>query len=347
MLICGSCLIVLGLAEGAVVAWSAWTERTTAPAGSVLGRKKDPELPTQFAESGDDAGFNLTVVGESSAEGYPCQEWMSVGQIVAWQLERALSGRRFHVDIVAEAGDTLEAQHRRLAEIVRRPDAVIIYCGQIEIGARYSKDREIDYYLDQQRPIVAWPFGDLPGRISPLCGLIRSTADAHVAAAAPPTRIRRRLVESPTYSPSEYSECLADFSHRLEVIVAYCERMGALPILVIPPSNDAGFEPSRSCLPASSTPAEREAFAHEFQLTRQEEDSKPDRCIDRYRELLDRQPGFAETHFRLARLLEQIGRWGEAYHEYVSAQIWTVSRFAASQLFRRPTATWPVGTIAF
>ncbi len=255
-----------------------------------------------------------------SAEGHPCQEWMSVGQIVAWQLERTLPGRRSRADIIALAGDTLQLQHRRLAEIDRRPSAVIIYCGHTEIAARYSTFREFDYYLDLQRPIVAWPFSDMAGRISPLCGLIRKTADEHLVGVALAPRIRRPLVESPTYSSSEYSDCLADFSHRLEVIVAYCERIGALPILVIPPANDAGYEPSRSCLPASTTHAEREAFTHEFLLTRQEEDSKPARCIDRYRELLARQPGFAETHFRLARLLERAGRWDEAYHEYVSAR---------------------------
>lgn len=319
LLACVSFLLVLGIAEGGIAVWHAWTLRTSEASAAVVGRVADPELPTQFAEPRGNAEFNLVVVGESSAEGYPCQEWMSVGQIVAWQLERAFPDRQFRADIVAQAGDTLELQHRRLAGIVRRPGAVIIYCGHTEIAARYSRLREIDYYLDQ-RQILAWPFGDLVGKISPLCGLIRKTADAHFVSVAPVPKIRRPLVESPTYFPSEYSDCLADFSHRLEVIVTYCERIGALPILVIPPANDAGYEPSRSCLPASTTRAEREAFTHEFLLTRQEEDTNPTLCIDRYRELLARQPGFAETHFRLARLLERTGRRGEAYHEYVSAR---------------------------
>ncbi len=65
LLVCGSCLLVLGLAEGAIAAWSGWIVRTSTPAESALGRMEDPELPSQFAESKDDANFNLVVVGES------------------------------------------------------------------------------------------------------------------------------------------------------------------------------------------------------------------------------------------------------------------------------------------
>jgi hypothetical protein len=36
--------------------------------------------------------------------------------------------------------------------------------------------------------------------------------------------------------------------------------------------------------------------------------------------LLLRQPGFAESHFRLARLLEDAGAWDEAYQEYIAAR---------------------------
>ena len=39
-----------------------------------------------------------------------------------------------------------------------------------------------------------------------------------------------------------------------------------------------------------------------------------------YRRLLERQPRFAESHFRLARLLEQAGNWDEAFRHYVAAR---------------------------
>jgi hypothetical protein len=39
-----------------------------------------------------------------------------------------------------------------------------------------------------------------------------------------------------------------------------------------------------------------------------------------YRALLARQPGFAETHYRLAQLLEHAGDWDEAYRHYALAR---------------------------
>ncbi len=91
-------------------------------------------------------------------------------------------------------------------------------------------------------------------------------------------------------------------------------------MLVVPPSNDAGFDPNRSFLPAETTRDEREAFARDFLAARRSEDSQPARAIKLYRTLLDRQPGFAETHYRLGLLLDHAGAWDEAYRHYVAAR---------------------------
>jgi hypothetical protein len=124
----------------------------------------------------------------------------------------------------------------------------------------------------------------------------------------------------PAYTAAESATLLQDFRRRLEVIVAYAERVGALPILIVPPANDAGFEPNRSFLPATTPRLEREAFRRDFLEARRAEDRDPRAAMARYRELMARQPGFAETHYRLARLLEQAGSWEESYREYIAAR---------------------------
>ena len=48
------------------------------------------------------------------------------------------------------------------------------------------------------------------------------------------------------------TQSVADFHRRLEAIVTDCERIGCLPILIIPPGNDAS-EPNQSY--ADSGPA--------------------------------------------------------------------------------------------
>jgi hypothetical protein len=112
---------------------------------------------------------------------------------------------------------------------------------------------------------------------------------------------------------------LADFRRRLEAIVAYCERIGALPILIIPPANEASYEPSRSTLPPSTSAAERQRVAAEFQAARAEESSDSARAAAGYADILSRHPGFAEAHFRLARLLERAGQSAEAGRHYLAA----------------------------
>jgi tetratricopeptide (TPR) repeat protein len=89
---------------------------------------------------------------------------------------------------------------------------------------------------------------------------------------------------------------------------------------VIPPGNDAGFEPNRSFLPGSASRAQREAFASEFLAARRDETGNPMQAEEMYRRLLERQPRFADSHFRLARLLEQAGKWDEAFRHYVAAR---------------------------
>ena len=91
---------------------------------------------------------------------------------------------------------------------------------------------------------------------SALCGLIRQNAEKCRIAIPPPKSSNRKLVDTPSYTPGEYTAMLADFGQRLESIVAYAERVGAIPVLVIPAANDAGIEPSRSFLPATTSRGE-------------------------------------------------------------------------------------------
>ena len=91
-------------------------------------------------------------------------------------------------------------------------------------------------------------------------------------------------------------------------------------VLVVPPSNDAGFEPNRSFLPAATPRTERELFARDFLAARRLEDSEPARAAGLYHGLLERQPGFAETHYRLGILLDRAGASNEAYRHFVAAR---------------------------
>lgn len=314
LLLCLSVGFGLVVLEGGAFAWQRWAHR--APALPTRFADPLPTLPNQLPERSDNV-IELAVIGESSATGEPYQDWLSVGRIVGWQLEQALPGRQVRVNVLAESGTRLERMHQKLAELTRRPDALIIYVGHNEFQSRYLWSRNVPYYDDEipKRRTPAWA-----ERFSPLDRMIRETLETQRQSIRPAEVITRQLVDRPTCTDAEYAEIRDDFHQRLEAIVAYCEAIGCLPILLIPPGNDGGFEPNRSVASRHTGPSERAAFTRAVLDARKLEASDASRAEAVYRELLDRQPDFAEAHFRLARLREQAGDWDGARDHDIQAR---------------------------
>jgi hypothetical protein len=335
--LCVSLLLGLALAEAVSTVWL----RRTHPASAlpvedlsqgvstkVVRRFVDPlervELPTKFPDPPGDREIDLVVVGESSAEGVPYQNYVSVGRMIAWQFAKVLPERPIRLKVVARSGDTLEKQHQMLVDLERRPDIFVIYCGHNEFFSRLWWSRNLDYYVDARVPGLwqaLWQvLIDRVERSSALCHLLRETADSRRRAIPPEPTVERDLIDVPIYTEAEYTTILNDFRRRLDVLVSYAETVGAMPILILPPGNDGDFEPNRSFLPATTMHDQREAFRREFLAARLLEASDPIAAIERYRALVNHQPGFAETHFRLARLLEQSGACEEAFEHYAAAR---------------------------
>ena len=278
------------------------------------------EGPTVFPDAGDEPEIDIAIVGESSAEGVPYNRWVSIGAILRWQLEKALRDRPVRLQVLAASGSTLEAQQKFLSRLSNRPEILLIYCGHNEITARVDATRDTHYYVDEQLPTAWTAVVEQIEVISPVCGLIRQTADKCRVAIPPPPNANRALIDVPAFTTAEFTALLVDFRRRLEAMVAYSEKIGAMPVLISPAGNDAGFEPNRSFLPAATPRHERETIAREFLAARRMEAADPDGALAAYQALLARQPGFSEAHYRLAQLLERDGAWDDAYRHYREAR---------------------------
>jgi lysophospholipase L1-like esterase len=332
LLACVSLLLGLLLAESACGLWLRHLRQLSVMPIGGLSRSQDSQkgmwppvswkhfpLPMEFSDPPGDPAIDLVVVGESSAEGVPYNQWLSIGSLVAWKLEEAIPGRPVRLHVVATSGEILELQHERLLHLSHRPDLIIVYCGHNEFSSRLPGNREVDHYLDQNLP-GGWEMtAGWVESVSPACELIRETAEK-CRLAIPPRRGDRTLVDVPAYTSVEYALLLADFRRRLEAIATYAERIGAIAVLVLPPANDAGLEPNRSFLPAAAPRAVPEAFQRDFESARRLETADRARAIATYRRLISRQPGFAESHYRLARLLDLAGDADDAYRHYVAAR---------------------------
>jgi hypothetical protein len=309
LLICGTFLVAIVLAEASAAAWLLWIHRL-------------PGLPANFVAQGAPAGENsIVVIGESSALGVPFEDWLSLGAIVGRELERAIPSRRFGVDVLAEKGATLEAMQLKLAGLTRRPDALIVYSGHNEFLARYSFSSRVAYYDDD--PLLRRQGGWIKtvGRLSPLLRLARENLEKHQGAISPARAYGaiETVVGRPVCTPSEAEAVVADFERRLEAIVLDCERIGCLPILIIPPGNDAS-DPSQSyARPETRANARRRSF-HRLAEIRAGEEHNQAGAIAAYREILAEQPTHAQTQHRLARLLESVGEYATASRHYKLAR---------------------------
>jgi tetratricopeptide (TPR) repeat protein len=340
LLLCVSTILSLAAFEAGAAAWRLKLHQSPDLSGAVASRSSvlegDSRLPgkvgsdlpewpkrQQAAPAGSVSPLRILVIGESSGRGEPYHPWLSVAQIAAWRLEKVFPGSTFQVDMWATGGAILEAMHKKLAGLSYRPDALMVYVGHNEFQGRYAWMREVDHYLDDD-PVLGgvnrqWAVNAFLG-VSPVYQLLDETREHQRLDAMPPRLVTRKLVDRPLCTGAESKAIAEDFRRRLESIAVFCESIGTLPIFVIPACNDAGWDPSRSVLAAETPRAERAAFAREVMHARALEAKDRSEAVRIYRDLVKRHPEFAETHYRLARLLEQTGAWGEARDHYVQAR---------------------------
>ena len=181
--------------------------------------------------------------------------------------------RTIACEILAYPGDSLEMQHHKLAGLTRRPDAVIIYSGHNEFAARYEEERE--GWQDEGSGFLLTRIANRVCLSSPFYRLAYELISKNRLDRPPSLSLRHHLIDPPICSPVESAAILDDFGRRLEAIVAYCDRIGALPILIVPPANEAGYEPSRSTLPVEVTVSERNRLIDEMRAARALESPDP------------------------------------------------------------------------
>ena len=172
-LACGSAALSILAMELAAAAWLAWEHRL-------------PVLPTTFADqagSGDE--LSLVVIGGSSALGYPYNPTLSIGQIVAWQIEQALPGKKVVLDIRANLGKNTEEMHIGLVDLNRRPDILIIYSAHNEFLSRFEDSRDAGYSEVPDGAI-------LRGRLSSSASILRSASGSTRRSASTGWEGRRR-----------------------------------------------------------------------------------------------------------------------------------------------------------
>ena len=148
------------------------------------------------------------------------------------------------------------------------------------------------------------------------------------------------VIGRPVCTVEEARAVIADFHRRLEAIVSACTRIGCLPILIIPPGNDA-CDPNQSYASPDTGAVARHALFDRLARIRALEENHPDRAIAAYREFVAEQPMYAHAHYRLARLLESAGSFTAANDHYILARDTMECRCDVSRRSRMHTVLSP------
>src|SRR5262249_50320358 len=127
------------------------------------------------------------------------------------------------------------------------------------------------------------------------------------------------VVGHPVCTPAKAAEVASGFERHLEAIVADCEHIGCLPVLIIPPGNDASSPNQSFADPGVRPPGRRALYARWVEIRAFEEEA-PAAAIADYRESVAEQPTPAQAHHRLARLLARAGLFAEANHHFILAR---------------------------
>ena len=284
-----SCLASLLLLELGSAGWRAWMHRL-------------PSLPTKFVAAPPEE-CRIVVLGGSSALGEPYRPWLSVGQIVAWRLQQAFPGRRFACEILAWLGDSLEIQHHKLAALKRRPDVVIIYSGHNEFAARFEEER--DGWLDEEPRTWLLQRAYRASLSSAFCRLVYEVISKNrldsPAAFRPPSAHRSAAMQS--VGMGRHPGRLRPAARGDRRVLRPDRRVAGL-------DRSSGQRSRLRAQPvhAAAVRAGARAAAGGSGISRSPRTRGRRAGGERRagtRTILERHPGFAEAHFRLARLLEQ------------------------------------------
>lgn len=261
----------------------------------------------------------VVTIGGSSARGVPFHPYLSLDRIITWQLGLAFPNKTFRENNRAELGLTLERAIERLDGLKHRPDMLIIYSGHNEFQSRFGWGRKAPHYRIE--PKVSTPSAFRSARAwSYTAEFLGRNADRFETELAPPPRDVRDPADSPCCTPAEYAATLADYRRRLDGLLDDCDAAGILTVVVVPPANDGAFDPNHSILSADTTPDGRRDFIARFDELLRNPPADPGQATARYRQFIAEQPGFAESHYRLAQLLEAAGSYEEAHEEYIKAR---------------------------
>lgn len=271
----------------------------------------------------------IFVIGESAAMGVPEPAFSITPQLQA-QLRAADHGRQIDVYNLGVTAINSHAILRIVQEAVSfHPDLLVIYMGNNEVVGPYGPG--------------SLATGRIPSRYLIRFGLwVRSTRTGQcvqraLAALRPAgTRFKdwrgmemfaRNAVDA---SDPRLADVYANFTANVDDMLAVAREAGVKIVLSTVAVNVRDCAPFVSRHEPGLAPAQLELWQQDIDRAALAVDrGKPDEARPQLDHALSINPRHADTHFRMARILEATGEWVNARKHYLDALQWDALRFRA------------------
>ncbi|HUG93457.1 MAG TPA: tetratricopeptide repeat protein, partial [Planctomycetaceae bacterium] len=291
-----------------------------------------------------DGEWHIAAIGGSTTAGSPYHPRFGIPPVVRWRLERAWSSsesagggasaerpRTIVVHNLAQMGHNLRLAARQLRELRYRPHVLLVYAGH----------NEFYHDLEELHPMRESPFSGLDRwlRRSPLFRVAQGVFAGQFMQQRLKHGASRRLIDAPMATAELARRRLARFRRQLEELAGFCERAGIATLWFVPAGSESGFDPNRSFVNENATADAQADVERLYSEARAHENAgRWSAAATVYRRGLERQPKFAEFHFRLGECLAAEGRLAEAGPHFALALEHDGHPIRATREYRRAIA---------
>ena len=334
-------LVVFGLVELGLVAAGVRplieTEDPTAGFSDVLGiyeaDRESGEYRTtrrashkafarqQFRIEKPDDGFRLFTLGGSSARGFPWGDKVAFTRLLGEALQRAWPERTVEA---VNAGGMSYASHRLeilARELVRyEPDVFVLYGGHNEFIERRFYDLERSDALDGVRLLThRWRLYSALQRAADRARAEPGDAEGRTTGQLLGVDVQRHNEDFDT--DAERRAVRDTYERNVRAILELARDHGVPVVVCTVAANLVDWRPNKSLLDPGLSPDARDRFAalvRRGQKAGSAGDTAAAAEALAAASVLD--PGHAQTHYRLGRAYQRLGRWDEALASFVRAR---------------------------
>lgn len=269
--------------------------------------------------------FHVVCLGGSTMVGWPYHPKFGIAPVLEWRLKSLIpstdagggtgtsSPRRVVLTNLAAIGENLRQAVQRLGELRYRPHVVLLYSGH----------NEFYHEQDELRPTRDHALAPVD-RVFRRSALFRLAQRALLARRGfwkvDSLRQRRLLDDDPLAAPGLADRRVARFRRQLDALADWAEAQGTACVWFVPAGSESGFDPNRSAAAPGTSVEECRELEQRYGSARVLEAAGHwEDAAALYRSALDRQPQFAEFHYRLGACLEQLAQHAEAREHFSQA----------------------------